>query len=34
MNTTLTTGSYQHEQLTAEEVQKVLESYKVMGWWP
>jgi hypothetical protein len=25
---------YQHEKLTKEEVDKVIESYKAMGWWP
>lgn len=25
---------YQHEKLTKEEVEKVIESYKAMGWWP
>ncbi|KAF9735930.1 hypothetical protein PMIN06_006843 [Paraphaeosphaeria minitans] len=26
--------TYQHEKLTKEEVETVIESYKTMGWWP
>lgn len=25
---------YQHESLTLEEVERVIASYKAMGWWP
>lgn len=25
---------YMHERLTKEEIEKVIESYKIMGWWP
>ncbi|KAF2751034.1 NAD dependent epimerase/dehydratase family protein [Sporormia fimetaria CBS 119925] len=26
--------TYQHQRITKEEVEKVIESYKSMGWWP